>query len=309
PKPEPGPKVKDIHAPRDDVSEADLMQMDLGPEIVTHAGVNYSDDASITRQLDVYAPKTFNGKELSATNTLPVLVFYHGGNWAAFGGDKRHGKAIASGLCKEGFIVVSITYRGADGTEESQYPRFVRDAAHGFAWVHKNVSKYHGNPERIFISGHSAGGHIAALLAYDSQWLKAHEIDASKTIRGMVGISGIYYIPNSTDSQQFRQVARMLDFPFPVDRDSRRQASPISHVDAGDPPSLLLYGDEDYEHLDTVALGAWVSLRAMGVEASHHMVEGQDHVNMLKNFGVRENVTTAKTLAFLKARLKALGNG
>src|SRR5262245_18121268 len=118
------------------------------------------DADEVRHKLDLYMPK---GKK-----DFPVLIFVHGGAWSM--GTKDLYGPLGKVFAKNGIGTVVINYRLSP---KVQHPAHVQDVARAFAWTHKNIAKHGGNPDQIFISGHSAGGHLVALLATDESHLKA----------------------------------------------------------------------------------------------------------------------------------------
>ena len=177
-------------------------------------------------RLDLYVPKD--------CEDFPVLFFVHGGAW-------RHGDKssflgfyglLASSWARHGIGVVVPNYRLSPGVS---HPEHIKDVARAFAWTHRNISKYGGRADEVFVSGHSAGGHLVALLATDESYLKAQGLTL-KAIRGAIPLSGVYRIAAGS---------HMYDAMFGEDRQVRGQASPICHACSEAPPFLIIYADQD----------------------------------------------------------------
>ena len=113
--------------------------------------------------LDLYYPADQAG--------YPTVVWFHGGGLT--GGNKY----IPEELKEQGMAVVAVNYRLYP---KIKAPVYIEDAAAAVAWVFKHIPDYKGDPELIFISGHSAGGYLASMLGLDPRWLKEHEIDANR---------------------------------------------------------------------------------------------------------------------------------
>ncbi len=128
--------------------------------------------------LDIYAPAGANA---------PVVVFIYGGGWKD--GDKASYRFVAAALAAQGFVTVVPDYRLFP---QVRFPAFVRDAAAAVAWTRANIARYGGDPDRIFLMGHSAGAQIATMLTLDRQWLRADGLDPDRVIAGMVGLAGPY---------------------------------------------------------------------------------------------------------------------
>jgi acetyl esterase/lipase len=176
-------------------------------------------------KLDLYLPE--------GAKDFPVLFFVHGGAWMT--GDRNSFFGLYGSLAKvyvkQGIGVVVISYRLSPGVK---HPEHVKDVARAFAWTYKNIAKYGGNVDQLFISGHSAGGHLVALLAADESYLRVHDL-TPKAIRGVIPISGVYIIADG-----------LVPNVFGREEGSGKKASPISYVKKGLPPFLILYADKDY---------------------------------------------------------------
>lgn len=138
---------------------------------------NYEDGRDL---LDVYMPE--------GAKKAPVIVFFHGG--ALLYGDKTYGKEIATSLVESGFGLVSANYRLSP---DHAHPSHVQDAAAATAWVINNIASYGGDPENVFIAGHSAGAYLAALVAIDSSLMEKHNI-AQGALQGAILISPFLYV-------------------------------------------------------------------------------------------------------------------
>ncbi|MEL6126399.1 MAG: alpha/beta hydrolase, partial [Pseudomonadota bacterium] len=110
--------------------------------------------------LDIYTPKDAEG--------APVSVFFYGGSWQI--GERGNYAFVAMTLAREGFVVALPDYRKFP---DVRFPAFVEDGARAIAWLRENVATFGGDPERMYLSGHSAGAHIAMLLAMDESYLAA----------------------------------------------------------------------------------------------------------------------------------------
>ena len=121
-----------------------------------------------------------------------VVVLVHGGVWM-YGDKSSMGlySAVGKFLARNGIIAVLPNYRL---TPSVKHPEHVKDVARAVAWARKNSGKYGGRPELLFVAGHSAGGHLVALLATDETYLKAEGLKRSD-IKGVVAVSGVYRIP------------------------------------------------------------------------------------------------------------------
>ena len=241
------------------------------PGVVVSRDLPYADgkpEDAAKHRLDVYAPK--------GVRNAPGLLFIHGGAWRA--GDRRQYAALGARFARDGIVTVVMSYRLAPG---SPHPAQIEDAAAAFAWVARNIAQYGGDPKRIFVAGHSAGGHLAALLTLDQRYLKAHGL-SSASIRGTMLLSGVYEVrgPRSV---------------FGDDPRVWQQASPLQHVRAGAPPFLVAYCRRDYPTLPGQARRFQRALRDAGVSAELLEITGESHISEIMSLS-RDGDSTAEAL-------------
>lgn len=207
-------------------------------------------------KLDVYAPD--GGKD------LPVVVWFHGGGLT--GGDKR---SIPRDLLESGYVVVSANYRLIPrGTVAD----CIADAAAAVAWTFENIAAYGGSPEKIFLSGHSAGGYLIDLVGLDKRWLAAHGIDADR-VAGLIPFSGQVLTHYS-----HRKTIGMTPFQPLID-----EYAPLAHVRADAPPVVIISGDRELELYGRYEETAyfWRLLRMVGhPDATIYELQGFNHGNM-----------------------------
>lgn len=228
-------------------------------EITTDVAYRTDKDAHKTRhKLDVYVPK---GKK-----DFPVLFFVHGGAWAI--GDKATFTGPAKQFAEQGIGVVCPNYRLSP---DVQHPKHVEDVAKAFAWTVDNIGKYGGDAKKIVVGGHSAGGHLSALLATDGEFLKAEKKKLTD-IRGVLGVSGVYVI----DAK-----ANVFHKAFTDDEKTCKAASPIEHVAADRPPMLLAYADKDFVGLPAGAEAFARALTQAKSEATAKEFKGRDHISIM----------------------------
>ena len=204
--------------------------------------------------LDIYCP----GR---AADLKPTLVWFHGG------GLTRGKKYIPSGLKDKGICVVAANYRFYP---QVKTPVYIEDAAAAVAWVFKNIEGYGGNPELIFVSGHSAGGYLASMVGLDEKWLAIHGVDANQ-IAGLMPLSG-HTITHFTVRRE-----RGISNKTPI----VDEMAPLFHVRSDAPPLLLITGDREKELLGRYEENAYL-MRMMKVaghkQTTLHELEGYGHI-------------------------------
>lgn len=168
--------------------------------------------------LDMYLPKK--------AKNFPTLIYFHGG------GLVRGQRGGPSHLAKLGIAVVAVEYRLYP---KCKHPEYIEDCAEATAWVFKNISKYGGNPSKIFIGGYSAGSYLAAMIGLDKKYLKKYNIDANK-LAGLLLQSG-QMISHFTVRKQLR---------YKLQQGICDENSPMYHIRKTAFPILLQCADNDY---------------------------------------------------------------
>jgi arylformamidase len=196
-----------------------------------------------------------------------VLVFFHGGGWT--NGYKEWMVFMAPAFLAQGITFVSAGYRLAP---QHRFPTALGDGADALAWVHRHIDEHGGDPARLFVGGHSAGGHYAALLAVTAGWRTARGLPA-RVLRGCLPVSGVYrFGPDSGMAVRPR-------FLGPEDGGrAEAAASPMVQLQADAcPPFLLTHGSRDFPHLMRQADEMATALQAAGVPVQREVLEGCDH--------------------------------
>lgn len=254
-----------------------------GFQVYTNIAYYEGPDAHPSKhRLDLFVPQ--------GLQDAPVLIFVHGGAWTS--GDKNLYAFIGRAFAEQGFVTAVINYRLSP---QVQHPAHIEDVARAFAWVHRNVARYGGNPEKIFVMGHSSGGHLTALLALDEKYLQAHGLTLS-AIRGAVPISGIYDV--TVEPPDPINVYRVV---FGTDPQVRRDASPITHVGPNKPPFLIMYAQFDFPGFGAQAQQLLSRLREYDNDATLIEIPNRDHVTIIFNIGVSGDRTTEEILKFLRS--------
>ena len=160
----------------------------------------------------------------------PVIIFFYGGAWQS--GYKERYRYVAKALARRGYVAVVPDYRIYP---EVCYPDFLNDGAQVVRWVKDNIARFGGDPDKLFLKGHSAGAHIAAMLSIDARWLGKVGLDPRRDIAGLIGIAGPY------DLMPLRDEKLKVIFCGA----NRPETQPIFHVAPGAPPALLMTGGRD----------------------------------------------------------------
>jgi arylformamidase len=186
----------------------------------------------------------------------PVMIYVHGGGWTS--GDKTHVDAKPRFFVDAGYVFVSVNYRLSP---QAKFPAHVEDVAAAVAWVIKHIETYGGDGSRIFVSGHSAGGHLAVLVSSDERYLKAQGLGLS-AIKGVVSIDTAGYDFSIFASRCKNHVLpEPYSIPFGQDPAFWQLASPVSYIQAGKhiPPMAIVYSGD-------VGIGSDVRRELMATE-------------------------------------------
>lgn len=250
-----------------------------------------SEGESKSTSLDVYVP--------SKGQDLPVVIWIHGGGWRI--GDKWRVEEKPQAFTSRGMIFISINYRldaGADyAIQEANVAQAVR-------WVHDHAQEYGGSPQKIFIMGHSAGAHLAALLATDERYLAAQKLQPN-VLKGVILLDGAAYdIPRQIEQAPLPRMKKMYLDVFSEDVEKQRDASPLTHVAAGKniPPFLILHVASRRDgRLQSEALGR--KLREAGVPALVVAAENKTHLTINREFGAEGDEPTRRVFEFIEQLL------
>jgi acetyl esterase/lipase len=192
------------------------------------ASFPYADGTRHT--LDVYRPRTPRNQPEDRRQAAPVIVFFYGGNWQ--GGQKDMYLFLAAALAARGFVTIVPDYQVYP---PAKFPAFLDDGAQAVRWAKRNAARFGGDPNKLFLMGHSAGAHIAAMLTLDRQWLREVGLESRRDIAGLIGVAGPY------DFLPLRDPALQAIFAGP----DLTRTQPISFVTGGEPPALLVTGATD----------------------------------------------------------------
>jgi acetyl esterase/lipase len=239
----------------------------------------------------------------SAKASQPVVVYVHGGGWS--GGSKAGAPPLLAALAQRGYFCATIDYRLS---QEARFPAQIEDCKCAIRFLRSRAREYNLNPDRIGVWGHSAGGHLVALLGTTGDVKDLEGDGGSPKVSSRV--QAVLDCFGPTD------FARMADFPSRIDHNSSnspesrlvggpvqqkkeevRRANPITYVTKDDPPFLIMHGDQDPLVPLNQSQLLLDALKKAGVDASLHVVKGGGH-----GFGSKQ--IDEMTLAFFDRTLK-----
>jgi acetyl esterase/lipase len=226
--------------------------------------------ADARRSFDLYLPAKSKVKP-------PLLIFVHGGFWLLPDDDYRIGPSLAENLLQDGIAVALVRYRLAPA---HRHPAQAQDVAAAIARLVQDAGKYGFDSGRIFLSGHSAGGHLASLVALDRSYLARQKLPADG-LAGVISFSGLYDLAPSWDVSDSQK--RATQQAFGNDSAVLKQASPIQHVRAGSPPFFVLNAFQDFMGFALDARRFADALRRAGNgNVRQVMFKGVDHMSITK---------------------------
>jgi acetyl esterase/lipase len=233
------------------------------------------------QKIDLYVPDNLKA-------AAPVILFFYGGSWQS--GSKELYLGLGQAFMSEGIIVAVADYRLYP---QVRYPTFIEDGAKAFSYVHAQAAQYGGDPNRIFVAGHSAGAYIAVMLAANERYLRAANAD-SRWIHGVIGISGPYNFLPLTDK----------DLIAIFGGSDRFDTQPITYVDGKRPPMLLAYGTDDTTVGPHNSTDLAEKLRSFHSEVEVRAYPGVGHIGIILSLapGFRDKTTLRNdVIQFVKA--------
>lgn len=234
------------------------------------ADVPYGPHAA--QRLDVYRPA-----QVSTTDRHPVLVFTHGGAWT--NGYKEWMGLLGPVVTQIPAVLVLMSYRLAP---EHRYPDPFDDCVDALAWVHRNVAGHGGDPDRIFVGGHSSGGSLYALVALRRDALERAGLPGD-AVKGCLPLSARFDL--------------VLDDPVPGSTEERHRSmifapgtemasySPLHNTAGAQTPFLIAHGSHDIPALCTQAGAMRDALRGEGAHVEHLVLDGHDHFDTALRIG------------------------
>jgi acetyl esterase/lipase len=261
-------------------------------QVEIYSDINYYPD-NVTEDipknahlLDIYKP--------DGCHCCPVIIYIHGGYWVM--GDKGSLSDKAKAFTSNNYLYISINYRLSP---DYQFPAHAHDVAHAFYWVKNNISNYGGNPEQIYLLGHSAGGQLAALMALDEHYLAEFGLTPSD-IAGIIGVdSAGYHLPSLYAAEPENRY--LISWAFGDELEDWEAASPFHYVKAGKivPPFLLLVAG-GRKVSEEVNKSFYQRLKDDGYRANILYFEDKDHVSIDYELGADEDRVFPAVLNWLK---------
>lgn len=251
----------------------------------TQADISYKTGASLSAyekercKLDLYLPQ---GKK-----DFPTLVWFHGGGLTGGTKDDPKSRAIGSGLAQEGVGLVVVNYRLSP---KAKYPAYVEDAAAAVAWTFQNIAQHGGDPKRIFVGGHSAGGYLTLLLGMDAQHLAKVGVKHSD-VAGLIPVSGQVMTHFTVRAE--RGLGK-----YSIEADD---AAPARWAEAkGIPPMLVLWAEKEMETRGEENVFLVALLKAAKQKVAGRIIPNRDHGSVGHKIAEKDDPAREAMLKFMQ---------
>ena len=240
--------------------------------------IPYGEDS--WQKIDLYVPD-----DRTAEN-LPTLLFLHGGYWT-------HGYKEWLGFMAPSFVslpalFISVGYRLSPAV---QHPAALDDCLSALAWAYHHVAEYGGDPRRLFVGGHSAGGHLAALMALQPALLMARSLPA-ELIKACFPVSGVYDLTGDIPPDCRQAFLELGANPV--------HASPLHYVRGNRIPFLVAVGEHDFPVLYEQAYAMKTALQQQDGPVEFLDIAGVDHFQINMRSGDPEDVWVQRVRAWMQ---------
>lgn len=231
----------------------------------------------------------------------PVLVFVHGGGWVRgdralrVGGRDVYGN-IGRWFAARGVGVAVVGYRLIPDVDWREQ---LEDVSRAVAWVHANIARYGGNPDALYLSGHSAGAQLVTRLALDSERIAELGVPRD-SICGIVPVSGAAYDLEDQRSYELGSSRRYYEKRFGGSEGWMHEASPLRYAGPDAPRALILYGGDEPDDLKRQSQLLHDALRHHGVPSRLLVVPGEDHLRMVLALSRSEGTAAQQVLEFVR---------
>lgn len=260
-------------------------------DTIIHRDLAYTEARLDRQKLDVYQPKTGSNH--------PIMIWIHGGGWRI--GDKRSLQQKPKAFLENGFVFVSINYRFIPQVSMRE---IAQDVAKAIRWTHTHAQDYGGDAKRMFVGGHSAGAHLAALVCTDQQYLEAESL-ALKNIQGCIPVDTAVYDAAEQIRGRSKLRSKLYTSAFGDSESSQKRYSPLSHVekDKGIPPFLVLHVAS---RKDSTAQSQSFARALKEAGVSTKLVAGhdKDHASINRELGLPGDEPTQAIFEFLKGLIE-----
>lgn len=264
-----------------------LQTLALSAQVRVAKGISYVGDDAEKHTLNIYYKKD------SAKNR-DVVVFIHGGSWSS--GKKETYWWLGRNFAKKNVIAAIINYPLAP---DATYKEMALASAKAVKWVKDSIAKYGGNPDRLFVMGHSAGGHLCELINSDPQYFDT--LGIKNPIKGIVlndafGLDMEEYLTKAVKDHYYVDFIRT----FGTETKSWQAGSPLFYVKHIGNPHLIFYGTKTYDAIKIQSERTNQLLLAQNVPVQMKIIEGKKHVGMISQMIFGKNQLYELILSFFR---------
>jgi acetyl esterase/lipase len=238
------------------------------------------------KQLNIFSPK-------KSKNLKPVFIFIHGGSWNS--GKKELYNFLGTRLARKELVAVIIDY---PLSPEYIISDMTKATAQSVKWVKENIDEYGGDPSNIYVSGHSAGGHLAALLSTKNEYFEA--LDMKNPIKGAILIDAAGLDMYSFLKNKNYPAGTSYLKTFTNDSEIWKENSPIYYLDKNDPPLLIMMGGKTLPGIMSSTEQFLEEYKKIVPDPNYHLQEGKKHIPMILQFFNSNNKTYDWIEAFIK---------
>ena len=238
--------------------------------------------------LDIYSPK------VGANH--PVMIYVHGGGWKI--GDKSRVHLKPAWFTNQGYVLVSVNYRLHP---QANWKQQAGDVAAAVRWVTENIHKHGGSPKKIHLMGHSAGAHLAALVATDATYFNAEKLKLN-TLKSVVLLDGACYdIPLQIKRNPTGMARKLFESVFSKDEKQQIAASPAHHIQKKKGiPSFLILHVAGRPNSRAQSESLCKKLTNVGVRATLVPCQNKTHGTLNRELGKENDPPTIAISKFLK---------
>lgn len=249
--------------------------------------INYASNGDEAYTLNVYHQK-------NNIQNKDVVVFIHGGSWSS--GKKETYWWLGRNLAKNNIVAAIINYPLAPN---ATYKEMAQASAQAVKWVKDSIASYGGNAERIFLMGHSAGGHLAELINADPQYFKA--LGLNNPVKGVIlndafGLDMEEYLSKAEKDSYYDDFTRT----FSADKKTWQMGSPLFYINEIKNPHLIFYGSKTYPAIQIQSERIYQTLKEKKVPVTLNVIKDKKHVPMIAQMIWGKNRLYKDIISFLK---------
>lgn len=252
----------------------------------------HSDSSQSAHLLDLYLPKN--------KNDFPVIVFVHGGDWKDQDKNYFHWAVglynnVGYAMAQRGIGTAVINYRlSPEVNIEGQ----LQDIITATKWVKDNIGQYRGSPHKLFLSGHSAGGHLVALLGMDNHYLFEAGFN-KEDIKGFMPLSAIYDVFDMSLRSKPEYNQEVTHKVFGSSQSAMEKYSPIKYLSKELPPFFIVVGEKDFVSVAKQTETIVPKMKNLGVDLSFFSIANHSHSDIVLNIGKETDQISDKMADFI----------